>query len=366
MEMTALLFLAGGFVALVLGAELLVGGAAGLAVRVGISPLVVGLTVVAFGTSAPELGVSVLAAWSGQPGIAIGNVVGSNICNTLLILGLSALAAPLVVSRKLIRVEVLLVIGASLLVWGLALDGRLGRWEGLLLFAGVVVYTVWAIRRSRRENGHGAGGLKIPAAVADSEDAPTHRLARQIALILGGLLLLGLGSKGLVTGAVSLARAFGVSDLVIGLTIVAIGTSLPELATSVLASLRGQREIAVGNIVGSNLFNLLTVLGITALVSPDGVPVAAEALRLDIPVMTAVALLCLPIFFTGHEIARWEGGLLLGYYVVYLLYLTLASTGSSLLPLVTAGLVWGILPLTGILLAVSVLRSLSKGKSKEA
>ncbi|BCR07020.1 sodium:calcium antiporter [Desulfuromonas versatilis] len=358
MSLLTLAQLLGGFVVLILGAEWLVRGASRLAMAVGISPLVVGLTVVAFGTSSPELGVSVMSAWSGQSGIALGNVVGSNICNVLLILGLSALAAPLLVSRQLIRIEVPLMVGISLLTWLLAADGRIGRLDGALLFAGIVVYTVWAIRRSRRENRQGdeefAAELPAPAG-----DAKAGGLLRQLAWILAGLTLLGCGAHWLVGAAISLATALGVSDLLIGLTIVAVGTSLPELATSVMASIRGHRDIAVGNVVGSNIFNLLSVLGLTALVAPEGIPVAETALGFDLPVMVATAVACLPIFFTGHLIARWEGALFFGYYIAYTLYLVLATLQNSYLPAFRDAMAGFVLPLTAVTLAVMVVRTVA-------
>ncbi len=354
MDIMTLFLFACGFVALIGGAECMVRGAASLATAVGISPLVVGLTVVAFGTSAPELGVSIMSSFSGQTGIAIGNVVGSNICNVLLILGLSALAAPLVVSRQLLRVEVPLMLGVSLLVWALALDGVVGRLDGTILFSVVLVYTVWTIRRSRQKN-RDDGPIVAEGAAGDT--ATKNSFTRNLFLILVGLTLLGAGSNWLVSGAVALAKLFGVSDLLIGLTIVSIGTSLPELATSVMASLRGQRDMAVGNIVGSNLFNILAVLGLTAAVAPGGVPVAEQALRFDIPVMVAVMAACLPIFFTGYLVSRWEGAMLIGYYIIYTLFLVLSAIGHPTLPALSSGLVWVALPLTTLLLAIATGRA---------
>jgi cation:H+ antiporter len=346
----AVLLLAG-FALLVGGAELLVRGASRLATDVGISPLVVGLTVVAFGTSTPELAVSVLAAQSGQGGIALGNVVGSNICNVLLILGLSALVAPLVVSRQVVRLEVPIMIGVSLLLTLFALDGVIGRWEGGLLFAGIIVYTVWTVRRSRRE-------LREQASLQESPPAGSRSgRGTQILQILGGLVLLGVGSKWLIDGAVSVATFFGVSDLVIGLTVVAVGTSLPELATSVLASLRGERDIAVGNVVGSNIFNILSVLGLTAALAPAGVPVPPTALTFDLPVMVAVAVACLPIFLAGYRIARWEGGLFFGYYVAYTLFIVLTAMQHHGLSMLTQAMTGFVIPLTLVTLAISLWRS---------
>lgn len=351
--LTWVLFLCG-FVALVGGAELMVRGASRLAAAVGISPLVVGLTVVAFGTSAPELGVSVMSSCSGQPGIALGNVVGSNIANVLLILGFSALAAPLLVSRQLLRIEVPLMLGVSLLVWAMALDGAIGRLDGILLFSGVIAYTVWTIRCSRRDNHCEERGTDDAPGVREG-----HRNSMLVNLLLisAGLGFLGMGSSWLVSGAVALAKLFGVSDLLIGLTIVSIGTSLPELATSVMASLRGQRDLAVGNIVGSNLFNIMAVLGLTAAVAPEGILVATQALKFDLPVMVAVMAACLPIFFSGYLVSRGEGLLLISYYGIYTLYLALSAVGHPTLTVLNLGLTWLALPLTAMLLAIGAGRT---------
>ncbi len=311
MTLMTLIYLVAGLVLLMGGAEVLVRGASKLAGLFGIPPLVIGLTVVAFGTSAPETAVSVQSAFSGSGDLALGNVVGSNIANVLLILGMTALVAPLVVSRQLIRLDVPLMIGAGLLTWALAANGLLGRIDGAVLFAGIVLYTLFMVISSLRESRREA------QAAADS-GTPTstvtgHPLAwlMYLAMILVGLVLLVIGSHFLVEGATALARALGLSDLVIGLTVVAVGTSLPELATSILAAVRGERDIAVGNIVGSCLFNLLCVLGLAALVAPQGIPIPDNALAFDFPVMIAVSLACLPIFFTGYCIERWEGLLFL-------------------------------------------------------
>jgi len=356
--LTWILLLAG-FVLLVGGAEFLVRGAAALAADLGISPLVIGLTVVAFGTSAPELAVSVLSAWKGQPGIALGNVVGSNICNVLLILGLSALVAPLVVVRQVVRLEVPIMVGTSALLVFFALDGDVTHWEGAVLFGGALFYTTWTVRRSRRETRELDGGT-----LSSAVSGHPGRFG-QLLQIVGGLVLLGIGSKWLVEGAVTAARFFGVSDMIIGLTVVAAGTSLPELATSVLASLRGQRDIAVGNVVGSNIFNVLVVMGLTSLVAPGGVPVPESALTFDLPVMVAVAVACLPIFFTGHRIERWEGGLFFGYYLVYLLFLVMTALEHQRLPMLTQAMVGFAIPLTLVTLAISVVRNLRRKKADQ-
>jgi len=347
---TLLLFLLGAGL-LVLGADLLVRGGARLATAAGISPLVVGFTVVAYGISAPEMAVSVNSALQGQVDIAFGNVVGSNIFNILLILGISALVAPLVVARQLVRVDVPLMIGVCALVPLLGFDGRIGRFDGLLLCAGLLAYSVFSIRISRREH----------AAIRERVSAPSDgdawkAVAVSVLLVVVGLVLLVLGARWLVDGAVAFAQAFGVSELVIGLTIVAAGTSLPEGATSIVAALRGQRDIAVGNVVGSSIFNVLAVLGLAGLASPGGVAVSPVALRFDVPVMIAASVACLPIFARGHRIGRWEGALFLGYYVAYTLHLVLSANRSPVLPLFTWAMLGFALPLTAITLAVMAWR----------
>ena len=287
MTLMTYVYLIAGLVLLVAGAEVLVRGAAKLAAQFGIPPLVIGLTVVAFGTSAPETAVSVQSALNGSGDLAIGNVVGSNIANVLLILGVTALVAPLVVSRQLIRLDVPIMIGASLVTFGLAWDGELSRFDGTLLFAGVLAYTGFLIYSARKDKG---GDDDEFAKEFGLDEAPKpYAWAINLGLIIAGLVLLVVGSNFLVEGAVQLARALGLSELVIGLTVIAIGTSLPELATSIIAAFKGERDIAVGNIVGSNIFNLLLVLGGTAVLAPAGIAVAPAAISFDLPVMTAVA-----------------------------------------------------------------------------
>ncbi len=357
--MTLVLFVIG-LVLLILGAEALVRGASRLAAAVGVSPLVIGLTVVAFGTSAPELAVSVASSLSGQADLAMGNVVGSNIFNILFILGLSALVAPLIVSQQLVRLDVPLMIGVSVLVILFALDGSIGRLEGALLFAGLVVYTAFLIVQSRRESNK---------AVQQEYEQEYHagpggpaQTALNLVLIVAGLGMLVVGSRWLVDGAIAIARALGVDEVVIGLTIVAGGTSLPEVATSVMASIRGERDIAVGNVVGSNIFNLLSVLGLAAIVAPAGIGVAPSLLAFDMPVMLVVAIACLPIFFTGYTIARWEGLVFLAYYVAYTLYLIFAATQHALLPTFSGVMLAFVLPITVLTLAVSVFRQVRAPK----
>jgi cation:H+ antiporter len=343
--MTAWLFL-GGLVLLIAGGELLVRGASALALRLGMTPLVVGLTVVAFGTSSPELAVSVGAAWTGNADVALGNVVGSNIFNVLFILGAAALVTPLVVSRQLVIWDAPIMVGVCAMLLLLALDGQVGRGDGVLLVAGLAAYLGFALWLSRRE-----------ALPGDDAAPPGDPWWRSSLLIVAGLGLLVVGAGWLVDAAVALARGLGLSELVIGLTIVAAGTSLPEVVTSIVAALRGQRDIAVGNVVGSCIFNVLAVLGITAAVAPEGVAVAPAALTFDIPVMIAVAAACLPIFFTGHVIARWEGGLFLFYYAAYTAYVILKATEHDALPAFSGVMAAFVLPLTAVTLAVLAFRA---------
>jgi cation:H+ antiporter len=354
--MIAVLLLLAGLALLTVGAEVLVRGASALAAAARVSPLVIGLTVVAFGTSAPELVVSVQSALAGRPDVALGNVIGSNILNVLLILGVSAMIVPLRVSGQLIRIDVPVMIAVSVGVLLLGLDGRLGLLDGLLLTAGLLAYTAWTVVQGRREQ----AGIAAAAAIESGTEAvrPTWRSMPWNVLVLGvGLGLLVLGASWFNESAVAIATRLGVSELVIGLTIVAAGTSLPELATSILAAIRGERDIAVGNVVGSNLFNLLGVLGISSLVAPTGVTVSPAALGFDLPVMIAVAVACLPIFFTGHLIARWEGALFTGYYVAYTAALVVTATVPAFTPALATAMFGFVVPLTVITLVIAVLRS---------
>ncbi len=347
---TLLLFIAGFFL-LVGGAELLVRGAARLAVAIGISPLVVGLTVVAYGTSAPELAVAIRAMYATppRPDLAIGNVVGSNISNVLLVLGIAALARPLIVQRQLVRSNVPFMIIVSAVVWIMSLDGEISRPEGFVLFAGAVIYSVLAVVRSRQAV---AVERALDPEAPPVEKATVGHLALQFAAIIAGLIMLVLGAQWLVEGATVVAKLLQVSELVIGLTVVAIGTSLPEVATSLVAGIRGHGDIAVGNVVGSNIFNLLLVLGFAALIAPIPVQVKTAALRFDIPIMTAVALACWPIFYTNWRIARWEGALFLAYYVAYAVFLFLKATDHDSLQQYDTAMKYFILPITALVLVV--------------
>jgi len=349
---TSLLFLVG-FVLLVAGAEFVVRGASKLAEAVGISKLVVGLTVVAYGTSAPELAVTARATYEQppRPDIAIGNVVGSNIANILLVLGIAAAFAPLLVSRNVVRSGVPLMIVVSIAMLLFAMDGEIGRIDGTILFVGSLAYTIVTIVHSRRETRAARRAQGI-----EEESKPRRMVAAQVALqlvfVVVGLFMLVQGSEWLVQGAVKVAAWLGVTELVISLTVIAIGTSLPEVATSVVAAARGERDIAVGNVVGSNIFNILLVLGACGIIAPDGVQVSPAALRFDIPVMIVVAVACLPVFFVDYVIERWEGFVFLIYYAAYLTYLCLDATGHDAAGVFSSVMILFVAPLTCLTFAI--------------
>lgn len=346
--------LVAGLALLVVGAEALVRGASKIAAAFGIPPLVIGLTVVAFGTSSPELAVGVQSALTGNADLALGNVIGSNIFNILVIVGLSAVIVPLVVHQKLVRLDVPLVIGLSVLVFILGLDGRIGRVEGVLLFLGLVAFIIFQIRQGRRESEEVQ--QEYAQEYGDGRVRSAGQWALNGALLVGGLAMLIVGSNWLVDSASSIARSLGVSELIIGLTIVAAGTSAPELATSIMAAVRGERDIAVGNAVGSNVFNILGVLGLTAALAPEGIGVPRSALVFDIPVMIAVAVAALPVFFTGYSISRWEGAVFLAYYAAYTLFLFLAATEHDALRPYSVLMFLFVVPITAITLLVLVVR----------
>lgn len=345
--MTGLFFVLG-LGLLIGGAEMLVRGSSRIAAAAGISPLVVGLTVVAFGTSAPELAVTTAASFRGDPDLALGNVVGSNVLNVLLILGASALVAPLLVQKRLVRLEVPFMIGVTALVVVLSLNGVISRLEGTFLFVGGLAYTAVLVLRAR--------AVAPPLADRTATFTPGS-MALNTTLVLVGLGFLVLGSHWIVNGAQAMAAALGIPELVIGLTVVAAGTSLPELATSVVASIQGQRDIAVGNIIGSNIFNLLIVLGAASAISPIGVEIPLSALTFDLPVMLAVSLVCLPIFITGLRIDRFEGFIFLGFYIIYTTYLVLDAADHHALHALQDGILFVALPLTLLTLTAAAIRS---------
>lgn len=338
-----------GLVLLVAGADTLVKGAARLAGAFGIPSLVIGLTVVAFGTSAPELAVSVKAAYAGQAELAIANVVGSNIFNVLFILGVSAVIVPLVISKQLIRQDVPIMVAASFLCVWMVQDGQLSRIEAGVLFAGLISYTFFLFRQGKKQGADG-GDEEVEALLKEP-----HPMWQNLLFVVGGLALLVLGARLLVDSAVALATAWGVNEAVIGLTIVAAGTSLPEVVTSIVATIRGERDIAVGNVVGSNIFNILCVLGLSGLVSPVPLLAGAQMAALDIPVMLAVALLCVPFFFAGAILNRIEGALFLAAYVAYTWYLIALTLKLDYLQQLQDYIVYGLVPVIGVYVVLSLL-----------
>lgn len=335
---------------MIAGAELLVRAALRLAASLQVRPLIIGLSLVAFGSSAPQLTVSLQAAYTGAPDVAVGSVIGSNIFNVLVTLGLAALIIPLRVSRQLVRLDIPLMIGASLLVYLLALNEHIGRLEGALLLCGLLGYLAILWHQSRHH--------------ARTYPAPGPRLQRgagfwlgTLTLMLGGLGLLSLAGHLLLEAAVEVAVDLGLSERVIGLTVVAVCTSLPEMATSLIAALRGEREIAVGNVIGSNLFNLLAVLGLTALVAPAPLSISPNALAFDLPVMLGVAVLTLPVFYSGYRVTRAEGLVFLCLYLAYGLHVVAFTTGMPLATRLEQLMLFYVLPALAVVLLYTTARA---------
>ncbi len=311
--MISWIYLIAGLGLLYLGAQILVKGGAALALRLGLNALVVGLTVIAYGTSSPEMVVSVSASLQNNGAIAIGNVVGSNICNIALILGVCALVSPLSASAQVIRREIPIMIGVSVVLAAMLWDEQLSRFEGGVLFAGLVIYTVLTVRQARAET-------KGKAENEYGEDFPAGSmgLGKSVLLVIAGLGVLVVASQLFVGGAVVLAKSWGVTEAVIGLTVVAIGTSMPELATSLVAAVRGHGDVAIGNVVGSNIFNVLGILGVAALINPID---TSGLSRVDLATMVVVASAMLPAARSGGVISRLEGAVLLVAYVGYSVWL---------------------------------------------
>ena len=353
-----------GLVVLVGGGELLVRGASAVAAKWGLSPLVIGLTVVAVGTSAPEFAVTVGAVARGETDLAVGNVVGSNIANTLLILGLAALILPLAVKKQLVRFDVPVMIGLSAALLLCSLDGEITRVDAVVLLVVTLAHTVTTVLLGRRDDsslvepetlntdrpeGSDPDGTtrQPPTVLSPTTSTAVAGLSTVVCVLLMGIgiaLLVG-GASLLVTGAVNIATSLGVSGLIIGLTVVAVGTSLPELATSIIAAIRGERDIAIGNVVGSCIANIGLVLAVPALFIGGGIPVAAPAIALDIPLMLAAAVALAPVIFTGFSVQRWEGALFLALYIAYTTFLVLDATGHQALTGFTSALLFFVLPL---------------------
>lgn len=312
-----------GLVLLVGGADVMVRGGSRLAARLGISPLVIGLTVVAIGTSAPELVVGIDASFRGSSALAVGNIVGTNLVNILLILGLSAAIRAVVVESRTVRFDVpwIGLAATALLIMGI--DGQLGRWEGVVLVAGGVAYTVMVIRTSQRERASVSADISAPGLDIRERRGGPYRDAAELVIGIGIIVV---GGDLLVDGAVQLAKALGVTEALIGLTVIAIGTSAPELATVIVSTIRGDRSIAVGNLLGSSVYNIVFILGVTMTVSPAPMEVPEPVRQVDLILMTAVALACIPIFRRGHRLSRPEGVAFVAAYLLYLGYLLVVRT----------------------------------------
>ncbi len=330
-----------GFGLLIGGAEFLIRGAEKISELFGVSPLLVGLTVVAYGTSAPELAINVSAIYEVPPrsGLVLGNVVGSNIANILLVLGLTAIVMPLVVPRRLVRTTLPFMVLTSFSVYAVAFDGLISPLEGAVMFAAALLYSMVLIYRERRES------KSRPRTNAVASESRARSLALNILLLVVGLAILIYGADLLVEACIDIAKLLQVSEMIIGLSIVAVGTSLPELATSIVACIKGKCDLAVGNLVGSNIFNILLVLGLCASLSPEGVTVESRALEFDIILMIVVAVACLPIFASDYKINRWEGVLLLTYYVAYIVYLYLSHASEVTSTPIEIPLLYWVVPL---------------------
>jgi cation:H+ antiporter len=356
MIITIVLFVAG-LAALIAGAELFLKAVDHFGLKWGVSPLIMGLTVVAFATGAPELAISIKAAASGSADLVLGNIVGSNIANILLILGITSLIAPINITKRVIRVDVPIVIAVSALVYILAFDGALTSLDGGILLMGLVgysIFTYFTIRKSREDN-----EISEVFEYGESVDELAKGAffyVKNIGFLLTGLVLIVLGSNWMVESAVEIATVLGMSELVIGLTIVSIGTSLPEVATSLSAARKGKADIAVANVLGSNLYNVLLTLGLTLIIAPNILDVSADAIKLDLPFMVAVSIACIPIFVAGFNLTRTDGSLFLLYYGTYLTYLVLHAIGSPAAQTIELGMLYAVLPLTVIYMIWRIIR----------
>jgi len=340
--MTYLLFIIG-LVTLIIGAEVLVRGASRLAAIFGVSPLVIGLTIVAFGTSSPELAVSVQSALAGQADISIGNVIGSNIFNIFFILGIAALIRPIKIAEQLIRLDAPIMVGVSIFALLLALDGWLSRTEGLILIGLLIVYIVFTLWASKKENKEVQD--EYAEEYASKETKGWKSITKNLFFVVAGLAMLYFGSNWLVEAAIIIARTFGVSELVIGLTIVAAGTSMPEVATSIVAAMKGEGDISAGNVIGSNIFNILGVLGVAAATTPESIPVAANILRFDLPIAIFAAVVTIPVFIVDNYISRFDGLIFFSYFVFYNVLVVMRALSNPSVPMFEAFLT-AYIPLT--------------------
>ncbi|HKK24163.1 MAG TPA: calcium/sodium antiporter [Gracilimonas sp.] len=350
--MTVFLFILG-LAVLIGGAELFLRAVDKFGAAWSVSPVVMGLTVVAFATGAPELAISLQAAIDGKPDLVLGNILGSNVANILLILGIAGLVHPLKITNRIIKVDVPMVIMASTLLFILAIDGLLSPLDGGIIFMGLILYSIFMyfqIKKDRKQNKR-----KKSEEVKLDEPVTPQFYGKYILLLLGGLVFIVLGSRWMVASAVEIAGILGISELIIGLTIVSIGTSLPEVATSVSAVRHGDSDTAVANVMGSNLYNILLTLSLTVLIAPGAIDVSQEAINLDLPIMLIVAIACLPLFWPGKELGRKEAIGFLFYYVAYMTYLVFLAMEHPFKETMEVIMVWGIFPITAFLVILKFL-----------
>jgi len=348
--MTVLLFIIG-LVTLIGGAELFLKSVDKFGLAWSVSPVVMGLTVVAFATGAPELAISLQAAADGRPDLVLGNILGSNIANILLILGIAGLVKPLRITNRIIKIDVPVVIATSVLLYLLAMDGLLTLTDGLIIFSGLIAYSIFMYTQIKKDRD---ANKKKSADKKPKLDEPLTTLfyGKYIFLLLGGLVLIVMGSRWMVEAAVEIADILGISELIIGLTIVSIGTSLPEVATSLSAVRKGDSDTAVANVMGSNLYNILLTLSLTIIVAPGALTVSPDALNLDLPFMIIVACACLPLFWPAKELNRPIAAGFLIYYALYLGYLVLISMGHPLVETMEWGMIWIIIPATFLVVVI--------------
>jgi len=345
-----------GLLLLGLGGDILIRGSVALADRTGISRLLIGLTIISIGTSAPEFAISAYASWLGKTDIALGNIIGSNIFNVLFALGIAAIISNLRIHRKTNIIDVPIMLGISVLAYVMSFTGNINRWSGLVLFTIFIVFNLFLIFYERKHPGEAA------EISAEAEELLKHKksIPVSIVFIVIGLILLAVGSKVLVKGAEDLARLMHLSELIISLTIVAIGTSVPEAITAMIAAFHRETDMAVGNIIGSNIANISGVLGLSALLAPHGIAVPIEVLQFDFPLMLASSFACLPIFYTGHQVSRGEGIILLTYYILFITYVILRATHHPDLNLFNDALLFFCAPLTILTLGILVYREHQK------
>jgi len=336
MSMSGSIIFVMGLIALIVGAEMVVRGASRLAAMLGVKPLVLGLTVVSIGTSVPELAVGITASMQGSGSLAVGNIAGTNMVNILFILGLSAFLQPLPIHLQVLKLDLPMMVIAAAMMAGLSLDGTLTPFDGVLMFVAAVIYTMALLRISKRESRAVEKEFEDMCGIDPGETCGIDTIKRRqrekqarlkyAVMLVAGMGITVIGADWMVNGAIGIARTLNISDALIGLTIVAIGTSSPELATTVVATIRKERDVAVGNLLGSSIYNILVVLSLTCMISPGGLPVTHELMLFDIPLMTGVALACVPVFLNGKCISRMEGGMGVTLYLIYLLWLILFRT----------------------------------------